>query len=426
MPLRALAADPGLMSVLAQPTSPQVTHSATRSQLTWLEHQVRDWQADGILDDDQAGRIVSRYRADHRFPLARLLLTIGAAFIGIGLIWLVAANLQSLSPTTRVVGIILIWLVTLAGAEMLASTRDTERSSPLVGAIRLIAAVAFGGVVFQAAQTLQVPAYEPALVGWWAAGAMLHAYAVRAVLPLVVGILAGATWFAWAVVPEDDNGLSVVLCLLAVAVVGTALAAVHAHWAPELAGPWRELGATFLLAGVFAAALPFVDGNGFRATTTLGVVLVLAVIASAVALGVSPTSRWEVIGALGATLAAGGLAAWDTGRGLGFETSAVTGVDVLHTVVSVGVYVVVAVGVAVVGALRESWRLTALATVGLVVFTTFQSFAVFAAILEGAWLFLALGVVFLGTGYAFDQARRRLVAVVTDDDPARPAEGTLR
>ena len=69
-----------------------------------------------------------------------------------------------------------------------------------------------------------------------------------------------------------------------------------------------------------------------------------------------------------------------------------------------------------VGALRESWRLTALATVALVAFTTAQSFSVFARILEGAWLFVALGVVLLGTGFVFDRARRRLVAVVADDD----------
>ena len=100
------------------------------------------------------------------------------------------------------------------------------------------------------------------------------------------------------------------------------------------------------------------------------------------------------------------------------------GSDVVHAAVSVVVYVLVAVGVAVVGAVRESWRLTALATVALVAFTTVQSFSVFARILEGAWLFVALGVVFLGTGFVFDRARRRLVAVVTDDDPVSEEGGT--
>ena len=81
-----------------------------------------------------------------------------------------------------------------------------------------------------------------------------------------------------------------------------------------------------------------------------------------------------------------------------------------YALISVGLYVLVAVGVAVLGTLRDSWRLTALSTLGLVVFTTFQSFAVFARIVEGAWLFVILGAVFLGTGFLFDRARRELAA----------------
>ena len=69
------------------------------------------------------------------------------------------------------------------------------------------------------------------------------------------------------------------------------------------------------------------------------------------------------------------------------------------------------------GILRDSWRLTALATAGLVVFTTFQSFAVFAQIIQGAWLFVVLGLVFLGTGYGFDRARRELAATLEGAGP---------
>ena len=63
-------------------------------------------------------------------------------------------------------------------------------------------------------------------------------------------------------------------------------------------------------------------------------------------------------------------------------------------------YAVLAVAVAALGALRDSWRLTALSTGALVVFTTVQSFAVFAQIIQGAWLFVVLGLVFVTTGYA--------------------------
>ena len=77
---------------------------------------------------------------------------------------------------------------------------------------------------------------------------------------------------------------------------------------------------------------------------------------------------------------------------------------------------IAAVAVAMLGTLRDSWWLTALATTALVVFTTFQSFAVFAPIIQGAWLFVVLGLIFLGTGFTFDRARRRLAAALEGDD----------
>ena len=72
---------------------------------TWLAGQLPAWQAEGLLDQDQADRISRRYHADSRFKLARLLLTIGAVFVGIGLIWLVAANIAAVDPTVRFVAV---------------------------------------------------------------------------------------------------------------------------------------------------------------------------------------------------------------------------------------------------------------------------------------------------------------------------------
>lgn len=56
-----------------------------------------------------------------------------------------------------------------------------------MGAVRLLAAGAFGAVVFQAAQSLQVPTFEPILVGVWGLGAVLWAYAVQGVAPSIAG-----------------------------------------------------------------------------------------------------------------------------------------------------------------------------------------------------------------------------------------------
>ena len=70
---------------------------------------------------------------------------------------------------------------------------------------------------------------------------------------------------------------------------------------------------------------------------------------------------------------------------------------------------------AILGVQRDSRRLTWVATAALVVFTTVQSFAVFAEIVEGAWLFVLLGLVFAGTGWLADRARRELAKSLSDE-----------
>ena len=144
-------------------------HAASPAQLAWLEAELRGWYAEGLVDDTTARAIRSRYVEVRKVTLARIVLTLGACFVGLGLIWLVASNLDELAPLTRFLLMLVLWLGFVAAAEVLATRRDREGdvASPVVGAVRLLAAGAFGAVVFQAAQSLQVPAYEPLLVGVW-------------------------------------------------------------------------------------------------------------------------------------------------------------------------------------------------------------------------------------------------------------------
>lgn len=385
------------------------TRPATPGQLDWLRGELAAWRSEGLIDDDLAHRLAGRYHATRRLSVGRLLLALGALFVGVGLIWLVAANLDELSPLARFVAVAAIWLALLAGGEALAARQVGHPAipRPLVHSVRLLGALAFGAVVFQAAQSLQVPAYEPRLVGLWAAGALLQAYVVRAVGPLLVALLAGTGWYLWQTLAQQPSGLTVVVALSLLAVVGLSMASVHGEG--RFAAPWRELGVALGLAGLFAAALPFVHVWEFAWSAWLVIGVAVAAVAVAVALAVGRGSnRLEPVAGLGVAAAAVLLVGWESGT----DIEAVGAAEWAHAAVSVGLYVVVAVGVAVLGTLHDSWRLTALATLALVVFTTTQSFAVFAPIFEGAWLFVVLGLVFLGSGVAFDRARRQLASAI--------------
>ena len=401
------------------------TRAASPHQLAWLHTELVDWTSSGVITDAQATRISSRYHeraaTGSRFTIGRVLLSLGGAFVGIGLIWLVAANLDQLAPMARFAAVAVLWLGFLLGGEHLA-TRSA--SAPVVGAIRLIAALAFGALIFQAAQSLQVPAYEPRLVGLWAVGALLHGYLARAYLPFIIGLLTGTAWWMWQPLWDEPSGLSVVVLLGAGSVLAVSLAVLHDGRMERFAWAWRLVGGGMALAAMFVAAIPDVGSDELTWSPWLVVAVVAAGLAAVAAVVTRPGLRSiEPLGAVGVLAVSTLLALWQTGA----DASDVDAADWLHAAVSVAAYVLLAVAIVALGTLRDHAALTWIATAALVVFTTFQSFAVFAPIVTGAWLFVVLGTVFLGTGYLVDRARRELAhALDTDTDTDTDSEGSVR
>ena len=405
-----------------RPDNAHPTRPAPPAHLEWLRVEAADWTRQGLVDEEQAHAILSRYHAARRMTLARLLLTLGAVFVGFGLIWLVASNLDALPPLVRFLTVAAFWVSATVGAELLALRRahGGPIPSPVVHAARLLAVLLFGAVIFQAAQSMQVPAYEPKLVGLWSLGALAHGYTVRSAVPVTVGIVSGFTWLVWDVVWSEPSALGILLAVSALGVGAVSAAALHDSVRPRepMSSPWREAGALAVLGVLFAAALPYLDLSGFTWTTTLVVecVVALALAVAAVVLGLRPGSPrllWaEPVGAIVISALAVALLAWEAGA----DVAEVGLLDWAHAAVAVVAYLAVAVGVAVIGILRDAKPLTVTALVAMVLFTTFQSFAVFARIIEGAWLFLVVGLILAGTGYLADRARRRLAESLDEGD----------
>ena len=80
----------------------------------------------------------------------------------------------------------------------------------------------------------------------------------------------------------------------------------------------------------------------------------------------------------------------------------------VRTGLAIVAFLLVAGAWAIVGARRQLAMISAAAVVAVVIFTTFQSFAVFAPIISGATLFLAVGAVMILTGIVAERARRRI------------------
>ena len=411
-PTNPPAAAPGTPGPPGPAHRDPAVHVASPGQLHWLEGELTHWQAEGLVDPVAASAIRDRYVASRRFTLSHIILTLGACFVGLGLIWLVASNLQQMSPLVRFLLMLAIWIGLIVVAEALAARRERagDTASPVVGAVRLLAAGAFGAVVFQAAQSLQVPAFEPILVGVWGLGAVLWAYAVRGVAPLVLGIVLVAVWFVWEVMSAGEGAFAVSTALAAAALAAVSIGVGHAvlGWR-DFAVPWREIGAALALLALFIAALPFAWGDAQGSLTLwlgLGVALVLA--AAAMARG-DRIDRFEVALAAVALAFTIGLSLWRFDENV-MDTANLPPGAVARAVLAVVAYLLVASGYAVLGGMRDTSRLTWLATAALVVFVTVQAFAVFAPIVSGAALFLIVGLVLIGTGILADRGRRRLVS----------------
>ena len=408
------------MTAASAPTVPARTRPATPAQLGWLAAELPHWKVAGLVDDPAATAILAGYHQSRRFDLSRLLLTLGAAFVGIGILWLVASNLDQLPPPVRFAVVAAFWLAFLVGGEVLAARREHggDIPSPVVGCVRVLAALTFGAMIMQAAQSLQAPAYEPQLLAWWGLGALVHAYAVRGTGPLVVGLVALASWLVWQTTSDAPSALTVLLVLFAAGAVAASAAAWHEDLLPSFAAPWREVGAVLTLGALFVAALPFVTTEDFGWTPLLvAVVAVAGLVAVASAVLARGPLRLEPV--LAVVIALGGvlLVLWEFGSDFDIDDQ-LGAAGWAHAALGVVAYVGASAWFAVLGVLRDSRRLTFVATAALVLFTTVQAFSVFAAIIQGAWLFVLLGLVFVGTGWVADRARRQLAHSLADEPGA--------
>jgi hypothetical protein len=171
-----------------------------------------------------------------------------------------------------------------------------------------------------------------------------------------------------------------------------------------------------VLVGLFAAALPYLDAEGFRWSASLvaGLVLAAVLVAAAVADADDRWSRLELFVPVAALLLGSCLVLWDAGIE---DVQELSGAGYAKVVVGVLAYLATAAWFAVLGVLRDSTRLTLIAALALVVFTTVQAFAVFAPIVSGATLFLTVGVVLVVSGFVVDRGRRQLARVVEAGAP---------
>ena len=396
---------------------PQSHRLIPEDRLNWLTRELEVWQSDGLISSEAASQLRQQYGAEsRRFTLVRLTVALGSVFVGAGLIWLVATNIEHLSPMVRFLAVTFLWLALTALAEILAGRlASSEVRSPLVTTTQVLAVAAYGAVIFQAAQSLQVPSDSPRLIGLWGLGALLYAYAVRGRSALIIAVTLVVGWLM--VVGTDTGSLarSFTFGTLWGGLAATAIAVGHRRrWRADFSPPWQVAGVVLTLSGLFIASIP-ADGwadEGHRWAPILLIGAALTPILAIVALVLGDVSDRHYVLAAAAALGIGTvLFRWQPGDDP--QAPQVWARAALAVVGGLGV----AAWIALIGAWRREPRITALATVFVILFTTVQSFAVFASIMSGAVLFLLVGVTLLATGYLAMRGRSHLVNTVGSATP---------
>lgn len=382
-------------------------------RLEWLQGQLGRWRQAGLIDEPTAQRIAASYVASTRIEAVRLFVYLGGGLCGVGLIWLVAANvdIHDVSPLARFAVLALVWLGLVTVAELCPAS-PSGRLAALGGPLRLLALLAYGATVFQAAQSLQVPAYEPSLLMAWSLGGLAYVYATRAAAALVVAVATLVGWYVWALLDGGGEGPAVVLALALAVPVAAGIAALHDDGPlARLAGPWRAAAALLALGSLFAVAIPGV-ANGHLGSVVPIVLGGLAGVAIGALTVLRRRGSWlEVSGALAVAALAGVLvaAAPEHHVSLFSNSERPDTTQIAYTLAAGAAFLAAAVGVALAGVRREARALTNLAFGFLLVFLAIQSFGVLATILSGAGLLLAAGALLLTIGVALDRGRRRLL-----------------
>ncbi len=189
-----------------------------------LQDEVGQWQAAGLITDEQAAAILQRYSTEESVEPAQpagdsaignrvvsVIAIMGAVLVGLGIIVFIAANWSEISTFAKlalmVVGTPAIYL-----AGWLLSYRFGY--SRIGTAVILLGAIAYGASIHLVAQTYHVPVNHPNLVPFWFLGVVPLAYITRskAVLGLsIILFLAAACFRAQEWVPEIGSEETILL-----------------------------------------------------------------------------------------------------------------------------------------------------------------------------------------------------------------------
>ncbi len=378
-----------------------------------LGQEVEGWVRDGLVTPEQAQGIRARYAAGSKETHGRTISAIswiGGSLVVVGIIVIVATNWQSMSDLVRTLLLVIVTAGLWGGGARLV----TAKEYPAVGhALLLMGSGAFGGLIFQIANTYNLEPDNGALVGLWILGILPIAYGLRTFGPMVMAVLLMPIWIGLTFLNGAnalDDGRSMVLTFVAGGILLCGAGLFHPRWRETgLVPPFQEV---YLAGGALLVHIPsFV--RTFAPTYALREPLFA---------GASPTITAAAVAfwAIAAIALAGGLML-HMRRGGSPWLAGLLGLGFVH---ALAVLVVPAGGAddVVYGALVVAWVVLAvqarqemLFNLGLVLFVIMivgRYIEFVADIQNPGWVFVAGGMILLAMAFGLEKLRRVMTQTI--------------
>ncbi len=170
------------------------------SHLGWLKREIEGWRAAGIVSDEQAEAVLSRYPngEEHRARVAFYVSLFAVVLIGAGILSFIAANWAGMAPSSRI-SLILAGMAVFYGVGAWFRWR---RDLPILGnSLLLLGGVTYGAGVWLIGQTYHLNADWPLGFFLWFLGLLPLALVTRWG-PIVA--VTSAILTLWALMPNND------------------------------------------------------------------------------------------------------------------------------------------------------------------------------------------------------------------------------
>lgn len=182
------------------------TREITETQRTWLTRELTCWTDQGLLDRDQAARILSVYGSSEELAARRgaralfTLTSLAAVLVGLALLLLIGYNWDAMPAALKLAIIFTLLVGTHASAFLLRYQYGWRTASEIVF---FFACLVYGGAIWLIAQIFQINAGNADGFWWWAVGVLPFALALdtlllHALLVVLLALYAGFATFGSA------------------------------------------------------------------------------------------------------------------------------------------------------------------------------------------------------------------------------------